>query len=230
MLLPITKKCNQKCLFCSVGNWKDLVKIPSSRDFLKWIIYQTKDKLIITGGEPTLSPNFLWAIKYARQGQVPVEVQTNALTFSKKSFADRVVGEGVESFSVNFPSHIPRINDQISQAKGSFKKRMQGIENLKKHDANIRLTHVICSLNYKYLDDMIDFIKNNFSEKILIQFSFVKIMGYAKKNKEILLSYEDALPYYLAAFSKCEKLGINFIVDHMPICNFKDFKEHHVDF
>ncbi|MFA6285190.1 MAG: radical SAM protein [Parcubacteria group bacterium] len=230
MLLPITKKCNQKCLFCSVGNWSDLVKLPNSRDFLKWIIYQTKDKLVISGGEPTLSPNFFWAIRYARQGQIPVEVQTNALTFSEKSFADRVIEEGVDSFSVNFPSHIPRTNDQITRTGGSFKKRMKGLENLEKHNANIRLTHVVCSLNYKNLDEMIEFVKNNFSEKILIQFSFVKIMGFAKKNKQILLTYNEVLPYFLAALSKCEELGINFIVDHMPICNFKDYKEHHVDY
>ncbi len=231
MLLPITRKCNQKCLFCSVGDWKDLVKIPTSREFLKWLIYQTKDGLTVSGGEPSLSPNFFWVLEYARRGSIPVELQTNALTLASRSFADRVVGEGVESFSVNFPSHVPEINDKLTQVRGSFKKRMSGLGNLQRHGVKICLTHVICSLNYKHLEKFVDFVRKNFSaESTFIQFSFLKIMGYAKKNRQIILPYRDAVPYFLPALAKCEEAGISFVVDNMPICNFKEYKEHHVDF
>ena len=229
MLLPITRKCNQKCLFCSVGDWKELVKMPTSREFLKWLIYQAKDGLTISGGEPTLSPNFLWAIEYARQGQIPVEVQTNSLTFSRKGFADSAVKAGADYFSVNFPSHISKINDQITRANGSFKKRMLGIKNLQRHNVRICLTHVICSLNYKHLEEFIAFVKNNFSAGTFIQFNFLKIMGFAAKNKQVLLSYENVIPYFLSALSKCKELGIDFVIDNMPICYFKNFNEHHID-
>ena len=225
-ILPITNKCNQNCLFCSAEGRRN----PLGRQFFQKIINKAESSLIISGGEPTLSPNLFWVIQSAKKRGLFVELQTNGINLFYKDLAIKLVKSGVDLFNLNFPSHLPSVNDKITQTQGLFDKKVRGIKNIQKQKANFRLTCIINSLNYKNLADYVVFVKQNFPQIKYIQFSFIKIMGAAEKNPRILISYEIAQPYLLRAFHKCQELKINFTVDHIPPCYLRDFLKHHIDY
>lgn len=225
-IIPITNQCNQNCLFCSAQGRKE----ESGKRFLEKMINQIKDGLVISGGEPTLSPDLFWIIKKAKDKDLSVELQTNGNTLYYKDLARKLVEAGVDLFNINFSSHLPLINDWISQTEGLFKNKVEGIKNLQKRNANIRLTHVICALNYKNIEDFVVYVRKNFPKINYIQFSFIKIVGAAKKNPKILVNYQKVQPHLLKALNRCQKYGIDFLVDHIPPCYLGNYKNHHIDY
>jgi len=226
VILPITDQCNQNCLFCSAKGRKDRL---GKRCFQR-IINQAKDSLVISGGEPTLSPDLFWVIKEAKRKNLFIELQTNGTTLYYKDLSIKLVNLGVDLFNINFPSHVEQLCDQITQTKGFFIRRLEGISNLEKLNAGIRLTHNVNSLSYLYLSELVDFIKNKFKTIVYIQFSFIKILGNAKKNYWIVPRYEAVKEPLVKALKKCQRYKIDFLIDHMPVCLISEFKEHHADF
>lgn len=226
MILPITNQCNQNCLFCSAEGRNDQI----GRKVFQRAINQTKDSLIISGGEPTLSPDLFWVIKEAKKKNLFVELQTNGITLFYKNLAVRLAKAGIDLFNINFSSHIPLINDQITQTKDLLEKKIEGIKNLQRLKTNVRLTCIVNSLNCKGLENYVVFVKRSFPNIKYIQFSFIKIMGQAKKNHQILINYEKAQPSLLRVFNKCRQLNIDFVVDHIPPCYLGDYRKHHIDY
>ncbi len=226
IILPITNQCNQNCLFCSAKGRKDQL----GKNFFQRIINQTKDGLIISGGEPTLSSELFWIIEEAKKKNLFIELQTNGAALCYKDLATKLVKSGVDLFNVNFPSHLPLINDKITQTRGLFNKKVKGIKNIEDQKANLRLTCIINSLNYKDLEDYVIFVNQNFPRIKYIQFSFIKILRQAKKNPQILISYQKVQPYLLKGFKKCQELNIEFITDHILLCYLGDYKKHHIDY
>jgi len=225
-ILPITNQCNQNCLFCSAKGRKE----EAGKKFFERMLNQIKDGLVISGGEPTLSPDLFWIIKKAKARGLSVELQTNGNTLYYKDLARKLIEAGVDLFNINFPSHLSLINDRVTQTQGFLGKKIEGIKNLEKEGANIRLTHVICALNYKKMEDFVVFVRKNFPKINYIQFSFIKIAGAAKKNPQILVNYQKVHPYLLKALGECQKFKIDFLVDHIPPCYLGSFKNHHIDY
>ena len=226
MFLPITEKCNQNCLFCSATGRS----ANTGKKFFRQIINQSKDRLTVSGGEPTLSPDLFWVIKEAKKKNLFIEFQTNGNTLYYKDLVLKLVKSGVDLFNINFSSHLSPINDKITQTKGLLKNKIIGIKNLQNVGANIRLTCIVNALNYKNLEDYVIFVSQNFPKIKYIQFSFIKIMGNARKNPQILITYEETQPYLLKAFKKCQELNIDFITDHIPLCYLDDFVKYHIDY
>src|SRR5206468_866532 len=63
-----------------------------------------------------------------------------------------------------------------------------------------------------------------------IQFSYCKGMGRAKGNKQVMPRFQDAAPFLNAAFRACKALGVDFDIDHIPVCFMLEFKERHADY
>lgn len=225
-VLPIINQCNQNCFFCAAGGREDNVGL----EYVFQVMDREKESVAISGGEPTLSRNLFKIIEYAKEKKLKIELQTNGVTLSYFELTKKLAKEGVDLFNVNFPSHLEEVTDKITQTKGLLPKRIEGIKNLERVNANIRLTHVINSFNYKHLEDFIDYIKNNFKQIEYIQFSFIKIMGSVCGSEWMVPPYNDVQPYLLNALKKCAKYKIKFLIDHIPICYLPGFEDCHADF
>jgi len=201
-----------------------------ARKSFQQAINQAEDSLIISGGEPTLSPDLFWIIEKAKKKNLFIELQTNGTILFYKDLSIKLVNSGVDLFNINFPSHSEPFCDQITQTKGFFIRRLEGISNLEKLNAKIRITHVVNSLNYLYLNEFVDFINSKFRSIVYIQFSFIKTLGNARKNRWIIPRYEAVRGPLVKALKKCQNYKINFLIDHIPLCLVNEFKEHHVDF
>ncbi len=232
-ILPITNKCNQRCVFCC-AEYRRNDLVPPLRDIFKEI-ERSGNLITISGGEPTLSANLFKIIDYAKKNGKNVELQTNGATLSYFDLAKRLFQSGVDLFNINTPSHRKDLSDRITRTEGFYKKRMEGIKNLEKLGANIRLTHLINSLTYRDLPKYIDWVKKNFHSIKYIQFSFIKIFAGAKETSipvpsYLVPRYEEVEPYLINALKECHKYKIDFIVDHIPICFLGSFFNHHIDF
>lgn len=225
-IIPITTRCNQNCLFCAAQGRR----VCAGLSQIFRIIDGEKKLLVISGGEPTLSKDLFKILKYGKKKNLTIELQSNGVTLSYPDLAKKLVDTGVNLFNINFPSHSEELTNILTRTKGFFKKRLSGINNLRKLGAEIRFTHIINSLNLKYLSNFVDYVINNFNDIKYLQFSFIKILGNAKSNIWLIPKYEAVKTHLLEALNKCRKNKIGFIIDHIPTCYLADFKDCHADF
>jgi MoaA/NifB/PqqE/SkfB family radical SAM enzyme len=232
MLLPIHYKCNQRCVFCSanVATNKEEIDI---RDLITEIKNNFKkgDLLGVSGGEPFLTPALLvQVINEASNRGLFIELLTNATLITTNKKIVNLISDKIEIFNIDFPAHNEIIDFKITKTKGAFKLRNEGVKYLLEKGLPVRLTHIVNKLNYKYLVEFSNFVVKNYPKIKYVQFSFVKGMGAAKNNKQIVPRYGEVSPFLEKAFGVLKNNKIEFVFDHIPICFLNSFKENSVDY
>ena len=229
-LIPLLEECNQHCLFCAAEDRKESLSYEHNLAVINRQLADGMPRIILSGGETTLCPDLFRFIRHIRSKGADVEVQSNGLTSSNPKVAKALVLSGVKLFNINFPSHIPEINDKITGTKDTLPKRLAGVKNLLSFGGNVRLTHIVTSLNYKNLPGFIEFVSKEMPGVSFIQFSFLKAMGGVLKRPYLLPSYEEVSPFLQEAFRLCEINGIDAITDHIPPCFLGRYYAKNVDY
>lgn len=135
ILLELLPFCNLNCSHCFYRSSKDF----SSQRFLaKEKIYSiinklVKDKinkLVLTGGEPTLHPNFIEVSEKAISKIPKVSICTNGV-ISNNKLEDKVIELNFSNYTISVDSHIKEVHDKFRDGKGSFEKTLLFIKKLK---------------------------------------------------------------------------------------------------
>lgn len=229
-LLPITNKCNQRCLFCSAAGRPDQVSLPHILRMISSFRGSGGGTVTLSGGETTLSPHLRGAASRALARGMTLELQTNALTCAYPGRARALVSLGVSLFNVNFPSHLAAVNDRLTGTSGTLPLRVRGVKNLLAGGARVRLTHLVTTLNYRKLPEFAMFAARNFPGLAHVQFSFVKLQGLASENGWLLPEYAAAAPFLRRALAACSRRGLKAVVDHIPPCFLGPYAGLHADY
>ena len=229
-LIPLIEICNQHCLFCAAEGRKDDVSFERNLKAIDRELAAGAETIILSGGETTLCPDLFYFIKHIKAKGARVELQSNGLTLSSPRIAKALVLSGVDLFNINFPSCDSEINDMMTGTSGTLSRRSTGVRNLLMNGASVRLTHIVCSLNYRRLPDFVRFAAETMRGVRLVQFSFLKAMGGVLKRPELLPSYSEVSPFIIEAFRICRDNGINAITDHIPPCFLGEYFNLNVDF
>ncbi|MBR9676975.1 radical SAM protein [Candidatus Woesearchaeota archaeon] len=224
IITPLTNICNQHCIYCSSHNRKE----NSREEIIKSIIAED-NHLIFSGGETTLAKNLFKYLSKAKKKDLFIELQTNGVTSSYFSFAKKLVSSKIDLFNVSFPSFNSETYQKITKTF-YYDKCVKGIKNIIGLKGNVRITNVINNLNYKELPDLVRFVKKEFSGLNLLELNFVKGVGLAKNNKEVIPKHKEISKYLVEALRFCLNQEINVIVDHIPLCYLKGFEDLSVDF
>jgi molybdenum cofactor biosynthesis enzyme MoaA len=155
----LTYDCNNGCIFCldsqaHDGDMRD-------RDEIKEQILDGRKKgatrLILSGGEPTIHPNYVDFIKLGKlAGYRKVQTVTNGRLFAYKPFLKRCLDAGLSeiTFSVHGPN--ARVHDALVAVKGAFEQEMEGLR-LALEDGRpiVNIDVVINRGNVKLLPEML---------------------------------------------------------------------------
>jgi len=229
-LIPVTETCNQKCVFCSALGRKDSPSPAGVMSEIRRQIAAGAGTVILSGGETTLCGDIFRIIRAVRAAGVGVELQTNGLTSSSEKTARALVMSGVTLFNINFPSHIPAVNDEMTGTSGTLERRASGVANILRFGGAVRLTHIISSLNYSALADFASYVVEKFPGVKYVQFSYLKGMGGVLSSPRLLVPYADVSPYLIRAFGVLEKTGVYAVADHIPPCFMGRFYARNVDY
>ena len=153
LTIDLTNRCNMMCDPCfmdanQVGfvhelSWDEIKTLLDNAISIK---PKRQMSVQFSGGEPTLSPYFLDAIRYSRKvGYNSVQAATNGIEFAKSAeFAKQAAEAGLRYVYLQF--------DGIGNAANSHRKvgnlfdvKLQAIENL--HNAGVEIVLVITILN-----------------------------------------------------------------------------------
>ncbi|MCX5783222.1 MAG: radical SAM protein [Elusimicrobia bacterium] len=230
---PITYQCNQKCIFCSGGEGF----LGGLNDWISARKRVRRDFIQISGGEPLLTDKtemLAFLLHCAKEG-FRIEFQTNgtlinSLAAQELSALVGIINGSGGHFNINFPAHESKLDFKITDLKNGFERREAAVKTLISEGAIVRLTHVICSANYKFLEKFAVYAAKKLKEISWVQFSFVKAIGRAQNSRAIVPKYEQVSPFLIKALKKCRELKLRCEVDHIPLCFMRDFKSLNVDY
>lgn len=158
--LRTTRICNNHCIFChdsEIQNGEMISALELQRE-IKKAKEEGYTRLILSGGEPTIHPDIIELVDYARRiGLEWIQIVSNGRMFAYYEFTRRMVEAGLSEVTVSFHSHIPEIADSLTGVKGSFLQTIKGIENLKRGKIVISIDIVLNAYNYRHLKEAIEF-------------------------------------------------------------------------
>ncbi len=233
--------CNARCRFCYYylaelkGFWPKEV-IMKEMD----IAWKAGMKAIdFSGGEPTIHPDFIELIKYAKsKGFKTICTLTNGLRMADENFVKEMVENGINDVLFSIHGHNSQEHDYITQVPGSFEKIIRSVENLKKYSIPFRINCTVTNINYRNLEKhaklynkleprQVNFILFNdfeLADQLANQFSvkYSIASSYIKKAVDIL---KGRVPYInLRYIPFCFMRGYEKYICHYPQKIFDPFE------
>ena len=237
--MPIWPECNLNCVFCSnpvEGYRKTTSRYTFERFRKKWELYQkgkesflkfnaVDDFASMTGGEPTLNPDFLKILALVRKTwpKKPVKLLTNARMMRYPAFAEKTLRLGGDFFEIKIPFFGPdeKSYNSIARTPGAFADACAGIENLlslRRPGQTVTIRIILHKLQLKWLEGLLDFLPEKFRGIDGVELLFVEYEGHARQNfKALKLSLSDCGKKLGKLEPKLRGLP-EFKLLHFPLC------------
>ncbi|MDP8982847.1 MAG: radical SAM protein [Acidobacteriota bacterium] len=237
LTVDLTNRCNMMCDPCfmdanQVGfvhelSWEDIQRLLDNAISIK---PRRQMSVQFSGGEPTLSPYFLDAVRYSRKvGYNSVQAATNGIEFAKsKDFCRQAAEAGLRYAYLQFDGIGNAANSH--RAVGNlFDVKLQAINNL--HEAGVEIvpvTTIINGINNEQVGRIIQFALDNPKKISFLSFQPVSFTG---RDEAVTDDRREAQRYTLSHLAHDVKNQIGMgepIRDWFPIsfmATFSDFAD-----
>jgi uncharacterized radical SAM superfamily Fe-S cluster-containing enzyme len=204
LTIDLTNRCNMMCDPCfmdanQVGfvhelSWEDIQTMLDNAISIK---PRRQMSVQFSGGEPTLSPHFLAAVKYARKvGYNSVQAATNGIEFAKSpDFCRQAAEAGLRYAYLQFDGVGNAANSH--RAIGNlFDVKLRAIENLHSNGVDIvPVITIINGVNNEQVGRVIEFALDNPKKISFLSFQPVSFTG---RDEEITPERREAQRYTLS--------------------------------
>lgn len=227
--IKIGFNCNNRCAFCVQGEKRFTIP-DKTLEQIKHALHTAKQKgstgVVFTGGEPTIHPNILEAISYARSlGFEYIQLQSNGRMFAYKEFCEKCIHAGANEFSPALHAPVSDIHDELTNSPGAWNQVVAGIKNLKSFDQYVLTNSVINSKNFTLLPDLAQlFVDLNVDQ---FQFAYVHILGRAGDNKDWVAPKKiQVMPYVKKGLDIGIAAGKRVMTEAIPYCLMQGYEEY----
>jgi molybdenum cofactor biosynthesis enzyme MoaA len=153
--------CNSRCVFCLDTDTPRNVYIPDEdvrREIKRGRDELRADKIILSGGEGSLHPQFVDFIAYAKElGYNRVQTVTNGTMLYKRDLYLRAVAAGLGEITYSLHGHTPELHDRLTATPGAFRKLMKGMMRaLRDERVIVNVDVCINKQNVPYIDQIVE--------------------------------------------------------------------------
>ncbi|HET9406594.1 MAG TPA: radical SAM protein [Candidatus Sulfotelmatobacter sp.] len=215
LTIDLTNRCNMMCDPCfmdanQVGfvhelTWEEIKTLLDNAISIK---PRRQMSVQFSGGEPTLSPYFLDAIRYARElGYDSVQAATNGIEFAKSpEFARQAMEAGLRYVYLQFDG-VGNAANSHRNVGNLFDVKLRAIENLHSNGVEIVLvTTVVNGINNEQVGRVVRFALDNPDKIALVSFQPVSFTG---RDEEITDERRIAQRYTLSHLAHDVKNQLN---------------------
>ncbi|PMP90191.1 MAG: radical SAM/SPASM domain-containing protein [Caldisphaera sp.] len=179
----MTNMCNLNCLHCYQKAGKPTPDELTLEE--KIMLIDQLDKagvasIALSGGEPTIHPDFYRIAKEISKRGIHTAVATNGWTFSNINNLIKAKENGLRYVEVSLDSAVPEKHDKFRGVKGSWERAVKALENAVKLGMDHGMAVTITKLNINETKDLLD-LAEEIGVKRVIFFNFVPT-GRGKEN------------------------------------------------
>lgn len=229
--LAICYSCNERCSYCPCSSQEKNDKLITPLADLKTTVDQFVTEgitdITISGGEPTLHPDFIEIVGYCQQCGLQVTVLSNGERFSNADFLNKLrerLNMAQIRFITTLHSESAELHESANGTPGSFQRSVKGLHNLSNLGSKVIVKHCITKENYKSLKEFFLFINCTFEPDVDVQLCSIDYCGIPDdlRNAE-MLTFTELRPYLEALFEchiKLRKSGSErkLYCINMPLC------------
>lgn len=199
----IWPECNIGCVFCSnpVEGFRDTAARYSFEDlrskleeyksgfrrFLKFD--EVGDFFNLTGGEPTLHPEFLRVLALVRTefpGRL-IRLLTNGRMFAYEDFTRRAFGIGGLPFEAAIPlfGYDAKTHEAIARAPGSFEQTVAGLANvrrLRRPGQGVEIRVILTRIQMRWLEGLLEYVLRELAWTDRLVLLFEELEGFAQMH------------------------------------------------
>src|ERR1700680_283510 len=204
LTVDLTNRCNMMCDPCfmdanQVGyvhelSWEEIQEILENATKIK---PRRQMSVQFSGGEPTISPHFIDAVKYARKvGYNSVQAATNGIEFAKRpEFAKEAAEAGLRYAYLQFDG-IGNAANSHRRVGNLFDVKLQAIENLWNNGVDIvPVVTIVNGVNNEQVGRIIEFALDNPKKINFLSFQPVSFTG---RDEEVTPERRAAQRYTLS--------------------------------
>lgn len=196
--ISLTERCNLKCIYCMPNqkieyfNSKDLLTTEEFMRIAGLFVDWGIKKIRITGGEPTIHPNFNQILSKFKLLKMEKNLSSIAITtngYVTFKYLDHMIDCGVDSFNVSLDTLQEDKFRKITKFNG-LKRVIKTIEELKKFpQLNVKVNCVVIKgINFDEIIEIIHYFKE---QKIELRFiEFMPFSGNQWSNDGFVSSEE----------------------------------------
>ena len=212
--------CNNHCIFCLDSNAHDGT-MRRNEDVKTQIIAGRKqgaERLILSGGEPTMHPNFLdFVLLGRRAGYHKVQTVTNGRMFRYPEFLDRAAENGLDEITFSLHGHTAKLHDALVGTPGAFVEEVAGLRaalDSQKFIVNVDI--VINKRNVAHLPEMLE----TFISWGVREFDLLHVIpfgnAWTEAREHLFYDLEENLPHLQRAFAFARRPDIHVWLNRFP--------------
>lgn len=224
----LTFDCNDRCVFCLDAHTHNGTN--RSREEIKAQILDGRrkgaERLILSGGEPTIHPDYVQFIKLGRMaGYQKIQTVTNGRLFAYKEFLTRCIDAGLGEITFSIHGVNARIHDALVGTKGAFDQEIKGLQNAL-DDGRVIINIDVCVNrgNVKTLPDLLE----KFTNMGVYEYDLLHVIpfgrAYTEGKETLFYDLEEMRPYLLAAFEYSKRPDMHIWLNRFPVPHLEGFE------
>jgi MoaA/NifB/PqqE/SkfB family radical SAM enzyme len=224
----LTYRCNDRCIFCLDSHTHDGTDRERA-EIHSQIIDGAKggaQRLILSGGEPTIHPNFVDFIKLGRlSGYSHIQTVTNGRMFAYPGFLEKCLAAGLREITFSIHGSNARIHDALVGTKGAFEQEVKGLENALSAGVIVNIDVCVNRGNVKDLPGLM----KRFTDLGVREFDLLHVIpfgrAYTEGKETLFYDLEEMRPYLLAAFEYARKPDMHVWLNRFPPEHLEGFED-----
>lgn len=216
----LTRACNNHCLFCLDSGAQDGQIVPEEEVRERVLVGRRggAQRLILSGGEPTIHPKYLDFIRLgAEVGYNWIQTVTNGRMFCYARFAQSAVKNGLREATFSMHGHTAELHDRLVGHQGAFVQALAGLRRVVDFGVVVSVDVVLNRLNLPFLKEILDF----YIAHGVREFDLLHMVPFGRgweENRDLLFPEDDLLGREIErAIQGVEGLGIVVWTNRLPI-------------
>ena len=217
--LQLTRDCYQNCRFCS--NPPSGVELTEDRmraeiDKLADLGY---DGIILTGGEPTLSPLLFAALQHATARGLHNRMITNGQLLADREFFAKCVDAGLSHIHVSLHSYRPEVHDYITRYDRAWETLVTALGHVPALGIACDINTVICAYNADHLHETVMWLCDRFPFLRHFVWNNMDPDGNrAEDNPDCIPRHHEFAVSLELAMEYLQATGRSFRAERVPLC------------
>lgn len=211
--------CNLACTYCTISPAMRRRELSTATvaHAMRDARARGYDDVSFTGGEPTIRPDLLSLIRYARElGFGDVKVQSNGLLLATRANAARLLEAGVSTFHVSIHTHEEAAYDAMVRRDGAWALMRDGLANLVSLGVDPRADVIVERSTAPRLPAAVRWLGGLGVRRADLW--FVSLTDHNRDNLASMPRMSEVMPAVHEAFEVADELGFELRSLHLPRC------------